>query len=137
MNDSVEYLANKINAIVPNIKAGSLRFFGVWFGKPYDNYHRIIKAEAKDSILLITFNENEVLEVTEPQDCVCSLEEFEIKCAKRVIGKWYYYGRSQTNDDLFSYNFEFNGVNVLMSTDANWCVERQVALSTEPAVKIY
>ena len=34
-------IADRISAALPNIKAGSLRIWGEWFGKPYDNFHTI------------------------------------------------------------------------------------------------
>jgi hypothetical protein len=137
MNDSIENHVLEINKLIPNIKAGSLRFFGVWFGKPYDNCHKLVKAESTSDLLLLTFNEGETLEIISPKGLDYSSEQFEIQHAKQVIWNWYYYGREKMSSNLFHYKFMVAGNNVLLSTNATWYAEKQIAQLSEPAVKIY
>jgi hypothetical protein len=43
--------------------SGSLRFWGEWFGRPFDNYHRRVACEVTDECLQFRFKEAEVLAV--------------------------------------------------------------------------
>jgi len=64
--ESVEELVERISRIIPNIPAGGLRFWGAWFGRPYDAFHQIVKGEAEQGVLRLTFNEREILSVWAP-----------------------------------------------------------------------
>jgi len=74
-------IATEINRTVSKIKAGSLRFFGEWFGRPYDNGHQVVSASAVENVLTIRFNEDETLSVWDPSKSKISGSEFEIKSA--------------------------------------------------------
>lgn len=137
MSDAVKKFAEDINNLLPNIKYGTLRFFGVWFGRPYDNIHKIIEANFDNDILRILFNEDEILEVSQPNTCHFSLDNFEILNAKKVLWKWYYYGRPKIDKNLYFYNFEVEGKIVKLRTNVTWFVEKQVPDIRESAVKIY
>ena len=137
MNDPAEKWADEINKILPNIKVGTLRFFGVWFGRPYDNWHYVIKAEAKDNLLTITFNEGETLEISNPRSCTFSSNQFEIRNAQTVLWKWHSYGLPKTDENLYYYEFEVKDNTVKMKTNVNWFTEEQVPQIAEPAVKMH
>ena len=84
-------------------KGGSLCFYGHWFGRPYDNYHQLEMAtlDSSTNTLTLTFNEKEILTISNPQD----ISEFENKLtigsADRIYWKWFSYGKPQTNDNLY------------------------------------
>ena len=137
MNVTAEKFADEVNNLLPNIKVGTLCFFGVWFGRPYDNWHYIVRADANDNVLRITFNEGETLDVSNPMSCNLSSSQFEIRNAQKVLWKWYSYGLPKTNENLFYYNFEVNVDEVQMTTNVTWFIEQQVPHITESAVKIY
>lgn len=137
MNDSAEKSADAINKLLPNIKVGTLRFFGVWFGRPYDNWHRVVRADAKDNVLTITFNEGETLEITDPTAYTYSSNQFDIRKAHKVVWKWHSYGMPKTDANLYYYEFEANDSAVTMMTNVNWFTEEQVPQFEEPAVKMY
>jgi hypothetical protein len=40
MNEATK-ISELIARLLPHVKAGTLRFFGEWFGRPYDNMHAI------------------------------------------------------------------------------------------------
>ncbi|MGY3718440.1 hypothetical protein ACWE42_23270 [Sutcliffiella cohnii] len=42
---------------------GSLRFFGEWFGRPYDNYHAVIDSHYEHDVLEIKCSSGEVIKV--------------------------------------------------------------------------
>lgn len=58
-----EKISTKINELVPNARSGTIRFFGEWFGRPYDNQHEIIAASATDDVLTVEFSGDEQLAV--------------------------------------------------------------------------
>jgi hypothetical protein len=72
-----EEFVEKYNRKEGLIKGGSLCFYGHWFGRPYDNYHRLELAtfDSITNTLTLTFDENETLSILNPQD----ISEFEKK----------------------------------------------------------
>jgi hypothetical protein len=81
----------RINNLLPRVKKGTLRFFGEWFGRPYDNVHSIESAEAKDHRLILTLNEKETLSIWNPSSFKINEDEFQIDIASRVFWQWYSY----------------------------------------------
>ena len=137
MNDTAEKFADEINQLLPNIKVGSLCFFGVWFGRPYDNWHYVVRADAHDNVLTITISEGETLEVSNPSSCSFSSNQFEIRSARSVLWKWHSYGLSKIDENLYYYDFKVNNSEVQMTTNITWFTEKQVPQITESAVKMY
>jgi hypothetical protein len=58
-----EQLADRIQRVFPNMPRGSLRFWGEWFGKPYDNQHTLTNCRAKHEILRLFFDDSETISV--------------------------------------------------------------------------
>ena len=56
-----ERMARIIEQRLPDIEPATLRFWGQWFGRPYDNQHRLITREAQSDQLRLRFSEGEVL----------------------------------------------------------------------------
>lgn len=81
-------------------KGGSLRFFGEWFGRPYDNFYCPVSAELIDSVLTIRFNGGEKCTVFDPLNIVNEPNDFHIELASKIVWEWYYYGREQTPKNL-------------------------------------
>lgn len=50
-------------------KGGSFRIYGDWFGKPYDNYHKIESGQfdIQSNLMTLTFNEGVKLEIYNPK----------------------------------------------------------------------
>ncbi len=130
-------IAERIKSLLPNVKSGTLRFFGNWFGRPYDNHHTIESAEAKDNCLILTFNEKETLSIWNPRGFKISQDEFQIDSASRVLWQWYCYGRPQTSENLYYEDFVVEGNEVKAKTNADWYEPNFQTNLNEPAVKIY
>jgi len=101
-------IAEKINLSLPKIKSGTLRFYGEWFGRPMDNYHQIIKANNQKNLLIIHFDNNEILHINAPSDFKISQETFTIKKSKGLIWQWYLYGAEQVNENIRILNYIVN-----------------------------
>ncbi len=82
---------------------GSICFYGDWFGKPGDNFHKIKEYSFDGEILVIIFNSGERLIVLEPSVVNNSETEFSIGNAKRVKWSWYPYGGAEKEMEKISY----------------------------------
>ena len=80
--------------------AGTLRFFGKWFGRPYDNHHKILKCHVKEEILEIEFDAGETVKISEPEDIILNDEGMFIHDAAYVELSRYAYGSTQTDENL-------------------------------------
>ena len=99
MNET-EQIAQSINKDLPRIKRGTLRFLGEWFGRPYDNYHTLIRCENEGNLLKLHFNENETLFVWSPRGLKISSSIFYIAHADYMRWEWFSYGSPKTPSNL-------------------------------------
>lgn len=89
-------------------KGGTLRFWGDWFGRPCDNFHRPVSAERNGSVLTIRFDNGERLTVFEPSGIVNEQNDFHIESAEKIVWEWYYYGRERTPENLCRLEYTYN-----------------------------
>src|SRR5438477_3180274 len=108
--------AIRLHLLIGTLKSGSLRIWGDWFGRPYDNCHRIVSVEATDAVSRLIFDQSEVLTVRDPRDSTISSDAFRIESASQVRWEWFYYGRPQTPANRFFLNYERNGTSLRCST---------------------
>ena len=109
-------IAVQIQQLLPNVHSGTLQFWGVWFGRPHDNCHKIIKADAEGDCLVLHFNDEETLQVWHPQACQFDSNKFVIGLASRVLWQWYWYGRPHFPGNLMSYDFVRNQTGIHFTT---------------------
>jgi len=109
------------------VQGGTLCFWGHWFGRPYDNFHRIVSVDFDTSthILTIRFSEQETLVVTNPSDVQEYKDKLQINKADKVHWQWYYYGKTQEPENLFHYDIIRNENTITGSTNTkrfkeNW-----------------
>lgn len=100
METPAQELAAAIRASVPRIKEGSIRLFGSPFGRPMDNIHRVIGAEAEGDRLIVRFEGGETLVADAPREWAVSERAFRIEKAARVRWEWFHYGRPRTDESL-------------------------------------
>lgn len=115
-----ETIAATINKALPNVKIGTLRMWGWWFGRPYDNLHSVIEARFDGDLLIIGFNEGEILRVWEPTVATVNLDTLRIHDAKRVRWEWFYYGRMQTDANRYFVELSASDVTVTADTNVDW-----------------
>lgn len=111
-------LAAEIVAALPGIKSGTLRIWGQWFGRPYDNFHTLVSSDATDDCLRLRFDGAEVLAVWNPTGAAITATEFRITAATEVRWTWYYYGRPQIPENLFYIDYANHNGEVVFRT--NW-----------------
>jgi len=128
-------LAGKINALSA-VKAGTLRFWGEWFGKPYDNYHKIVRCSAVEASLVIEFDEGELLTIRDPDGVTANADVFCVKNATLVRWEWFYYGRAASADNRYFYEYVRDGSKITGSTNVDWYKLVLSPLVNENAVEI-
>jgi len=111
-------LAAIITIALPNVRRGTLRFWGQWFGRPYDNIHTVVSCDATDDCLRLRFDGGEVLAVWNPLDVEIDAREFRIGNAASIRWTWYYYGRPQTPENLFYIDYAKQDGSIAFRT--NW-----------------
>ncbi|QFT87396.1 hypothetical protein FIU87_01915 [Bacillus sp. THAF10] len=79
---------------------GTLRFYGKWFARPYDNYHKILECSFDDGILHFKFDVGEQLKIWNPNKIVFNDKELIIKESLCVEFIRYPYGEPQTEENL-------------------------------------
>lgn len=83
-------------------KSGTVRFWGDWFGRPFDNCHRAVKASIsnKENTLVIYFDNDEKCTVYNPQSINNEKNTFYISQASKIVWEWYSCGDSHTQQNL-------------------------------------
>jgi YD repeat-containing protein len=135
MNEA-EKICDEIRKALPQINPGSLRFWGVWFGRPYDNLHRIVASEHNSGVLRLRFNEEELLTVWSPVGLTLDISVFEIEDAQRVLWEWFSYGSPKTPANRFFYDFVKTPETIVASSNVNSFVPNLKTDSTLPAAEI-
>ena len=134
--DDAARIAARIQRALPNVKRGTLRFWGNWFGRPYDNIHTLLTCEADQNVLRMSFNEGESLSVWAPSELTLDDSTFQISDAERVLWEWFAYGRARTKENLLFKNFIKTGKTVAVSTNVNRYTPDMSTDPTMPAVEI-
>ena len=98
----MNHLVNQIK--VSGFKGGTLRFYGQWYGRPYDNFHRFINATSEGNCLILEFDNGDVLRVWDPEE-VSAGTSLLIEKASGVefIGKRYIPWDNSTALEIISY----------------------------------
>jgi hypothetical protein len=135
MNE-LEKLAERIQRKLPKIKSGTLRFWGEWFGRPYDNWHQLVRCEVEQNVLRLVFNEQEILSVWAPSGLEVDHSTFRISTADRVRWEWFYYGRPKTPSNLYFLDFVRSATGISATTNVDWYEPNLKPRPSEAAVEI-
>jgi hypothetical protein len=114
---SSQDLRNAIYAKLDTLRSGSLTFWGNWFGKPYDNYHRIVGAYSIEGTVVIYFDRAETLIIDSPRDWSLDNGLLIARRAERVRFQWFYYGRLPSRESLQLDEYRWNGGDLTFTTD--------------------
>lgn len=115
-----EKIVEQLSGNLPNVKSGSLRIWGQWFGRPMDNWHSLVACEAEGDVLRLKFNEDETLYVWEPVQAVINDKMFRIQQADRVRWEWFYYGRPKTSSNRYFEDFIRKEGEIIATTNVDW-----------------
>jgi hypothetical protein len=131
-----EKISAAINEALPNLKTGTLCFWGQWFGRPYDNVHQVTACDAEKDLLLIHFNEGEILNLWSPQQATTDHQTFRIEKASRVRWEWFYYGRWKTEQNRYFMDFTGAKDRIDASTNVDSYTPNLQPTLQAPAVEI-
>jgi hypothetical protein len=110
-----------INRLLPDVRSGSLCFFGEWFGGRPDNWHVVMDASAPaGNALLVRFDEGEALTVVSPDGVSISADTFRIEHADKVRWEWFYYGRPQRPENLYAIEYVRGETGVEVTDTSDW-----------------
>jgi len=137
-----EGIAELINQKLSELEPGTLRFWGEWFGRPYDNAHRLVSCDAPQTDLLhIHFNEGE-LSIWSPRDLHIGQSRqrsrpiLRITDAVRIRWEWFSYGRAQIAANRYFEEFVKAADGIEAKTNVDWYVPNLRPVVTEPALEI-
>jgi hypothetical protein len=134
--NKAEKICDEIQKALPKISPGTLRFWGVWFGRPSDNAHRIAASEHDRGVLRLRFNEDEQLTVWTPAGLTLDSSVFQIDDAERILWEWFSYGRPKTQENLYFYDFVKTHETIVASSNVNRFTPNMKTDSTLPAAEI-
>ena len=127
---------DRIARLAPDIKAGTFRFYGEWFGRAYDNWHTVRGADCDGDTLTVHFDDHDRLVIRRPRDYEIARRAIRIGSAERVRWEWYYYGRSQTPENLYYEDYVNQGNRIAATTNVDWYVPTLRPNPRMPAVKL-
>jgi hypothetical protein len=134
--NEAQRVADQVRISLPHVKSGTLRFWGEWFGRPHDNYHRIVGCECEENLLKLHLNEGETLSACSPVGVIVSPTKFKIAKAERVRWEWFYYRRPKVAANLYFEEFVNSPDGIAASTSADWYKAEFGASRSKPAVEI-
>jgi len=135
MNEA-EKICSEIQKTLPNIKPGTLRFWGMWFGKPYDNDRKVVACGLDGNVLRLRFQQDEQLTIWAPTGLELDSSELRINDAERVLWEWFYYGRPKTDEYHYFWDFVKASETIVSSTNETRYVPKLKTNHTLPAAEI-
>jgi hypothetical protein len=134
--NGAESFASEVQRQLPQVKSGSLRIWGGWFGGGRDNFHRIVSCEVVGERVDIHFDEQETLSIWNPGAFEVSERTFRVRNADRVRWEWFYYGRPPLPENRYFEDFERSGDIINGSSNVDWYAPNLQRTAAEPAVEI-
>jgi len=134
--NETEEIAGRILKAIPEVKKGSLRFWGEWFGRPHDSVHTLVRGDAQEDCLRLFFDQGETLSIWSPRGLLRSKSTFKIKTAIRVKWEWFYDGRPQVSSNLYFMEFERSGIGIIASSNIDFYQPNLNPTIFHPAVEI-
>ena len=98
---SIEEIASAILELPQRNRAGTLRMFGDWFGRPLDNVHFVVDAVAEEGRLVLRFAKHETLTVWNPDGYETEGHTLRIAHADRVRWEWNSVGKEPSENQMF------------------------------------
>jgi hypothetical protein len=129
--------AKELTKIINNLAekpGGTLRFYGKWYRRPYDNYHMISECIFKDGILDINFDAGETIKIWNPNNIIFNTKELIIKHSTCVEFIRYNFGEKQTKENLLIDRY-FGGESI-HSPLKNVKVYKKIVNHDYPAVEV-
>lgn len=110
-------------------KEGMMRLYEEWFGRPYDNFHKINHATYDNDCLSVYFESKEVLIIYHPIGIANQEHCFEVKQTAKVIWIYTPYGK----DHAIQYGYEYceNGTVLKTTLGIETCFVPDVTIAVQ------
>jgi hypothetical protein len=137
-NNTNQFTPNDLTVLNQDLRnvSGSLCVFGDWFGRPMDNFHKVIKFEIKPDYLRIDFNDDETLETWNGNHVEIRNTQLLIHNASRVRWEWYYYGKPKLLKNRFFIEHTVGDDKVKADSNATWYKPEYRPTLRAPAIRI-
>lgn len=130
-------IVSSVASLQPDVKRGTLRFWGVWFGRPWDNVHRIVSCDADGNTLTMGFDNGETLTIVNPTRFKIDKKTFRIRFADRIVWEWYFYGRPAVPENLYRVEYLRKGLRIVGKSNADWYVPNLKPKAWNRALEIF
>jgi hypothetical protein len=97
-----EQTAGTLVAWFASVGGASLKLPNGWFGRPYDNQHRLTDIESSEDLLILTLDERQELRISAPQDVETSGKRLAIASSVRIDWNWREYGSDDRHCETFN-----------------------------------
>jgi hypothetical protein len=102
-----------------------------------DNIHEIRSVRAQGRDLIVRFNDDEELTISDPGSWEFSEDTFRVRRATRVVWRWYYYGRPKLPENLFTIEHSVDEEGrITARSDVDWYEPHYEPSSSEPAAEL-
>jgi hypothetical protein len=129
-----EQIAQQLRKCMANRLGGTLCIWGQWFGRPMDNVHILVAADAEDDQLHLGFDGGEDLLVWGPRHAAVDGNSFTIRDAERVRWEWFYYGRPRMAANRYYQDYSCDGSAIVVKTNVDWRSADPHPNASQPAV---
>lgn len=129
-------LLNALQMQLGALRSGSLCFWGNWFGRPFDNIHRIVGVDALDGTIAIFFDHGESLIIESPRNWSLADGCLSVAEADRIRFQWFYYGRLPSRETLQFEEYRLYEDRLTFATDFQPDRKRELT-RTLPAVQLH
>jgi hypothetical protein len=137
VDDASAKAAADLSAVIDEVKRGSLRMFGDWFGRPQDNLQVVRSVRAAGRDVIVGFNDDEELTISDPVGWDFSRYMFLVRRASRVRWRWYSYGRPRVRENLFTIEHWVDEEGVVRArSDVDWYEPHFEPSATKPAAEL-
>lgn len=130
-DDDAVRIRDCILSVLPDVKGGTLRIWGDWFGRPYDNHHRVTGATADGVSVTVGFDQGETLRLWRPVGFEIDATNFRVLSADRVRWEWFYYGRLPEAKNRFFLDYRRRDAAIQGESNVDWY---SPAFQTDPAM---
>lgn len=136
---SPEELVNQINLKENTCKGGTIRIFGDWLGRPYDNYHELNTAQFDQTLNLLTlhFTKGEQLEIYNPEHIFEASTFLKIVKADSIKLTFFDPNKTQTKENQYLRDYRLNDKKITTKASPNWYKPTFDVSLGEPALMIY
>jgi hypothetical protein len=83
------------------VHGASLKLPNGWFGRPYDNLHRLTRATFSAGTVIVVLDECQELSISSPGSVSVDPKELRLVNSTRIVWRWVEYGSTEVHVDVF------------------------------------